>query len=166
MEWDEDANIQMPLGLCTPTRFMHTHTLTCVNNTHSCKVKGPSPAEGPRRAPGHRLPPQRLGKHCSCYGFDFLKKISLTDDSLIRQTSEVCGDEISINYLSNSPYTAASTELKLFLFLLIFFKRENTKITVFPNKHVKGLTLIITAINYDKCYVFNHKIPPVKLSSK
>jgi hypothetical protein len=61
--------------------------------------------------------------HCSWSGFDFLKKIYLTDDSLIRRTSEVCGDKISINYLSNSSHAGAKCKAKLKK-KNVFFTRE------------------------------------------
>lgn len=69
---------------------------------------------------------------CSWSGFDFKKKIYLTDDSLIRRTSEVWGDEISINYLSNSSHAGTKCKAKIaFFFFFAFFFKENRKQTNF-----------------------------------
>lgn len=61
---------------------------------------------------------------CSWSGFDFLKKIYLTDDSLIRQTSKVWGDKISINYLSNSSHAGVKCKANFFFIFCIFFLKE------------------------------------------
>lgn len=76
---------------------------------------------------------------CSWSGFDFFKKIYLTDDSLIRQTSKVWGDKISINYLSNSSRAGVKCKAKIVLvfFFAFFLKRENTKLTSFLTNMLK-----------------------------
>lgn len=53
--------------------------------------------------------------------FDFLKKIYLTDDSLIKQTSEVWGDKISINYLSIHLTLVQNAKIIFLFFFFLFF---------------------------------------------
>ena len=127
--------------------WTHTHPHLNMWTTHTAAKGKKRPksflilrTEGKGGRQATTLLPKGSEMHCSWSGFDFLKKIYLSDDSLIRRTSEVCGDKISINYLSNSSHAGAKCEAKI-VFLLILFtlkKKECAMLTSFLTNMLKA----------------------------